>query len=69
MGMMRGLRPVSASNDDRALRGGPVVRLSTPTACKAVNVQNDLGAEAAVRLKRVDSMIDLMARSATPFSW
>eukprot|EP00965_Chrysotila_dentata_P106724 3525446-Pleurochrysis_carterae.AAC.1 len=31
IGMIRGLVPVRASYDERLLRGGPVVRLSTST--------------------------------------
>eukprot|EP00965_Chrysotila_dentata_P193563 6175844-Pleurochrysis_carterae.AAC.1 len=56
--MMRGLRPVSTSKEDRALRGGPVVRFITSTACEAANVQKDVGAEAAVRFLRARRLHD-----------
>ena len=49
--------------------GGPVVRLSTSTECSTRWGQKLMGQALASRVARTISMMDRMARSATPLSW
>ena len=66
-----GLLPVSSSNDDasESPSGGPVVLFSMLTACCSAYGQKLVGELLATRSARNTSMMERMARSATPFSW
>ena len=66
--MMRGFSPVSISNDDALVLGGPLVRLSMSTACVTAKSQKAIGELLATSEERVNSMMERMARSATPLS-
>eukprot|EP00965_Chrysotila_dentata_P225681 6194922-Pleurochrysis_carterae.AAC.4 len=69
MGMTLGLHPVRASYEETDRRsGGPILRLSTFTAWRTAYDQKETGAWLATRLERASSMIDRIARSATPLS-
>eukprot|EP00965_Chrysotila_dentata_P122591 4051873-Pleurochrysis_carterae.AAC.1 len=63
-----GFSPVTSSNDVCAVFGGVVVRLRTSTACITAKSQKATGAEAATSDERANSIIERIARSATPLS-
>eukprot|EP00965_Chrysotila_dentata_P216654 6189503-Pleurochrysis_carterae.AAC.2 len=66
--MMRGLIPVSSSYDDASVLGGPLVRLRMSTALVTAKYQKPMGTPLDVRDARVSSMLERIARSATPLS-
>eukprot|EP00965_Chrysotila_dentata_P008950 291118-Pleurochrysis_carterae.AAC.1 len=67
--MTRGFSPVRSLNDEALVLGGPLVRLSMSTACVTAKSQNAMGELLATSAERVSSMMERMARSATPLSW
>eukprot|EP00965_Chrysotila_dentata_P115573 3819488-Pleurochrysis_carterae.AAC.4 len=66
---MPGFSPVSSSNDEALVLEGPLVRLSTSTACVTAKFQNAMGELLATNADRVNSMMERLAHSATPLSW
>eukprot|EP00965_Chrysotila_dentata_P210276 6185803-Pleurochrysis_carterae.AAC.1 len=59
---------ISAASDDALVLGGPLVRLRMSAACVTASSKKAMGKPLAARDERVSSIMERMARSATPFS-